>query len=716
MPAAELPRQPNTALATSSDELALLPRSSPRFKQHPPWFARVARNIHIDCIVPDWAKLGEDFDPERFADKIHNANATSAVVYGKCHHGYAYYPSKVGVTHPQMGVDVLGQMVNAIKKRGIFCFAYYSALRDSYQNERHPDWRKVNAKGKQSRGFYSDVCFNSPYGEKIFLPQLEEIVRKYPVDGLWIDIMAYYDGCFCRYCQTRFKEAGVDIHNTRQRRAFVATFTREWARKAYERVKKIRPEVLLHFNHLTKMGMRKSLEFEDLSNVENAVPLLEYAYFPAYARHVRTLGQPFGGVTSRFEILYGHFGTVKSPEMLKWQCATNLASGAASTVIDFAPNTLRLETPVYQTLGKVFGFVKEREPWCLNSVSVPEIAVLTPRHAGYFGFTNPHPGVYGAVTALTELQQHFDVIDENEDFECYRLILLPDAFCPFSMGKKAGIDIQAAADRPSDAALRRLAQYVAKGGRLLTVNLELPDSVPELNDVFGIESLRDAPMRTGYVRPATQEMWRDLPRMDLNVAAQFQIIDPKPGAELLARSVMPIGDGAKRYTHAPAPPQKEPFAPAIIANRYGKGQSAYIAVPLLSAFYETPTLAPRTILRNTLDHLLPPAKRLLEVDGPRSLEVHFMAQPGRRILHLINFHAERQRSDKRYIIEDIPQVHNIRCTVALPCWPTDVHLAPSGEKLPWQKQDFGRVTITVPKVHIHQMVVFEGIGVDFQRE
>jgi hypothetical protein len=193
--------------------------------------------------------------------------------------------------------------------------------------------------------------------------------------------------------------------------------------------------------------------------------------------------------------------------------------------------------------------------------------------------------------------------------------------------------------------------------------------------------------------------------MDLLVQARFRRIIPADGAELLAWAVLPIGEAF--YGHAGPPASENPFGPAILLHRYGKGMAAYVGLPLLSVYYSTPTLPPRNILRNVMDLLLPPRQRLVEIRAPRSVEIHLMARPGQRILHLINFHAERQRGDRRYTVEEIPPVRDIRCRVSLPGQPRRIRLQPSGRDLPWQEVE-GGVRIAVPELHIHQMVVFEG--------
>jgi hypothetical protein len=228
-----------------------------------------------------------------------------------------------------------------------------------------------------------------------------------------------------------------------------------------------------------------------------------------------------------------------------------------------------------------------------------------------------------------------------------------------------------------------------------------------LKSALGIERAETSTkFKSGYLRPVGQAMRHGLPKMDLLVGAPFREVAASAGVETLFSAVMPIG--VDFYGHAGPPASENPSGPAITSHRHGKGTAAYVGLPLLSVFYGTPTLAPRQVFANVLDHLLPPGERLLDISAPLSVEVNLMAQPGRRILHLLNFHTERQRGDKRTTLENVSKIQNIRCQVALPNKPTKVYLAPSKVELPWRPVE-DRVEVTVPELLVHEMVVFEGM-------
>ena len=61
------------------------------------------RQIHLDFHtsehIPD---IGRDFDAADFVSTLKNAHVDSVTVFAKCHHGWAYYPTKVGAPHPNL--------------------------------------------------------------------------------------------------------------------------------------------------------------------------------------------------------------------------------------------------------------------------------------------------------------------------------------------------------------------------------------------------------------------------------------------------------------------------------------------------------------------------------------------------------------------------------------------------------------------------------------
>ena len=62
--------------------------------------------VHLDFHTsPDIEGIGEEFNKEEFASTLKEAKVDLITVFAKCHHGYCYYPTKVGKMHPHLKFD-----------------------------------------------------------------------------------------------------------------------------------------------------------------------------------------------------------------------------------------------------------------------------------------------------------------------------------------------------------------------------------------------------------------------------------------------------------------------------------------------------------------------------------------------------------------------------------------------------------------------------------
>ena len=59
------------------------------------------RQVHLDFHTSDKIDgIGKDFDKAQFQEALKVGHISSITIFGKCHHGYCYYPTQVGTIHP----------------------------------------------------------------------------------------------------------------------------------------------------------------------------------------------------------------------------------------------------------------------------------------------------------------------------------------------------------------------------------------------------------------------------------------------------------------------------------------------------------------------------------------------------------------------------------------------------------------------------------------
>ena len=75
--------------------------------------------VHLDFHTsPTIDGIGTEFNAEKFTRTIKEANVDLVTVFAKCHHGYCYYPTKVGTMHPGLKFNLLAAEIEAIHAAG----------------------------------------------------------------------------------------------------------------------------------------------------------------------------------------------------------------------------------------------------------------------------------------------------------------------------------------------------------------------------------------------------------------------------------------------------------------------------------------------------------------------------------------------------------------------------------------------------------------------
>ncbi|NLY00815.1 MAG: hypothetical protein GXY83_32385 [Rhodopirellula sp.] len=150
--------------------------------------------------------------------------------------------------------------------------------------------------------------------------------------------------------------------------------------------------------------------------------------------------------------------------------------------------------------------------------------------------------------------------------------------------------------------------------------------------------------------------------------------------------------------------------PLLSSAKLGKGRLYCVPFPLLSDHGKQ--AAPRPLLDDIFEKVLPLSERLLASDAPATVEVVLRRQGNRRIVHLVNMApGEREilRADRRNypLIHSLPPVPPCRVSVRLTERPSGVRLEPEGKPVEDCRHEDGRLTVDVPGFAVHRMVVIE---------
>jgi len=149
-------------------------------------------------------------DLEGAVKAARDAGAENLMFYTQSHWGCALYPSDSAVRQPHLDYDLFGTEVSLARKHGISSTAYYSLQFNNQCVLTHPDWAWVNEAGEKQTLRWYITCLDSPYRQYV-LSMMDEIFGQYEVQELFLDIFGiqfhqYHSGgrnpfCFCKYTE-----------------------------------------------------------------------------------------------------------------------------------------------------------------------------------------------------------------------------------------------------------------------------------------------------------------------------------------------------------------------------------------------------------------------------------------------------------------------------------------------------------------------------------
>jgi hypothetical protein len=600
----------------------------------------------------------------------------------------SYYPTKVGIIHPHLKIDLLGEMIEACHKHGIRAPVYYSICWDNYIGINHPEWLQCDQRGVPVRpapyepGWYT-LCLNTPYVDYVFA-QVREILEKYEVDGFFFDIVRQKrPGCLCKYCREGMEKLGLDITNEQDLFKYSLNIEKNFMDRMSKLVRSKQPEATIFFNGQVDLDLRAKLDFFTHIEIES-LPTAQWGYyhFPFFVRFVRTLSKEYLGMTGRFHKSWADFGGIKTKAQLEYECATMLANGAKCSIGDQMHPRGKLDKAVYELIGSVYKGVAEKECWCEGAEPITEVAILLMEDAA-LGLQR-NDSNEGAMKMLLELKHQFNIIDPLEDFSKYKVIILPDA------------------GKISEETATKLKEYMHKKGSVLLSHEATLD--PETRYFkcpnTGVEYIGPSEYCPDYMKIG-KEISEGLPRLDLVMYERGSYVKPPAGTQVLAKIWKPYFNRTfKTFTsHSHAPVDKETPYPAITKNE----NSIYIYAPIFRAYYEHGYYVYKKIVENCLRLILP--KPLVKSNAPSSSEISLTKQQNRIVAHIVNFQPQRRGKGVEYIEEAYP-IKDIYLAVRTGEAPKEVYLAPSRKRLKFEF-DGQYTSCLVPEVLIHQMIVFE---------
>jgi hypothetical protein len=671
------------------------------------------RQIHLDFHTSEHIPaVGADFDPADFVTTLKQANVDSITVFAKCHHGWSYYPTKVGKPHPQLArPDLMGDMVKALKAADIESPIYISVQWDELTAREHPEWRVMSATnqyhhalpqdpsaGKNLSPAWHTICLNHQGFRQYILDQAREVASSYATEGLFFDIILTPD-CVCAACIARMLANGLDPENPLDRLKNDEAVNEQFRQETSSALFREFPGLRIFYNcgHIHKQGPQRFSTYTHLELESLPTGGWGYDHFPSSARYAATLGFDFLAHTGKFHTSWGEFGGFKQPEALDYECAQMVALGSKCLVGDQLHPSGAINHDTYASIAPAYARIAKLEPYLEGARQVSEVAILSAEHFNPAGGRNHHSDD-GAAQVLAELKRPFDVIDGFASFDGYKVLILPDEI-------PVGPDLAA-----------RFKAFVAGGGRIIA---SWHSGLGE-DGQFAIDagiSRGDAPVafKPSYVRASKglDPAMTATPFVMYDTAEAITAREAHVLAELYPSYFNRTYQHFSSHQQTPDDPAAAPLGAAVTEHR----GVAYIAFPVFRLYRAMGQPLYKYIVRGLLDLFLPEPALRTDLPSAGRASLTFQAKQNRHILHLLygapqvrgkDVHSDDGTSRVMEMIEDVPTLGPVTATVRLPAAPRRVYDALSGKEVAWTTSAAGAYEVTLPSLHIHAALVFDG--------
>ena len=645
------------------------------------------RGIHLDFhTLPAVPDVGTEFDADEFAATLADAHVTWVTVFAKCNLGMAYYPTRVGVRHPSLQRDLLGEMVEACHRRDIAVCAYLNAGLDHEMARLNRHWVTLDAHGRAYQDdrldpFFRVMCFGGPWADHL-VAMAEEVLRRYPVDGIFLDCWCWDKPCHGNECLCAIRDAGQDPLDANVVTRFQNERRLDVARRIRALIDQLRPGAGYYLN-----GVPYEVQIDIATHLElESLPAGGWGYmdFPWKVRYLRKWSLPLVRQTGRFSLSWGDFGGLRPQAGLDFDCFQAISHGATCGIGDHLHPCGRLDEAVYRRIGAIFSRVAQLEPWTRDARALTDTAAIIPDLAGFGVSSVEHGHVVRATTrALAELKYQFDLLDADIDWSGYRLLVLVPPL-------------------PLDAArLAKLQTHLDAGGSVVAMGSAglLAD-----DDAFGpgwpVTYHGHDDLAPGFFR-VRPELGTDLPDMPLTWHGPAVKLAPVPDAQILADVVEPCFNRHwdAFHGHGYIPPAGPAGRPALTRL----GRVVHISFSPMHNYAGHADPAQRDLLGAAMAQVF--RDPLVTAEGlPSFARLTLTTQPGRIMVHLVSYVPE-QRGQDAQIVEEPVALRDV--VISLRCSGTKrVCTAPDQRPLDWTTSD-GRVRFVVPEVVGYCMVVVE---------
>ena len=641
----------------------------------------ILRQVHLDFHTFEKIPVvGNKFSKENFKSALKTAKLQSITVFAKCNRGFCYYPTDVGVMHPSLNFDLTAAMVDAAHEIGVRAPIYVNAGLSEKEAENHPEWWSYE-KAPKSEGGTAEWCgftllclSDGPYANHLY-KLTEEICKRYKkVDGLFFDITLIGKTCYCEHCLNGMKELGLDYKNVEDAKNYFTQKRKLFMKKCTDVMRKYHPDATIFFNSGgAEMGRPEYHEFSTHFEMED-LPTSWGGYdkMPLRAKYFSRKGKPFLGMTGKFHLDWGEFGGYKTPDALKYEIASMALYGAGCSVGDHMHPTGEMDLQTYKNIGFAYDYLEKIEPYCYGGDATAKLGVYIS-----FDFAD----TLGIANILCQSQIDFEIV-ADDNFKEFSTVIIPN-----------GVVL-------SEDSLGKFKEFLSSGGKAI---------------FFGNSLIKD-----GKFQVDVGAEYISSPEFDCDYLTLAKEVDNIPTSPLLSYycgHTVKATDGEviafrrppyfSRHKDVCAPERQIPFnhEAELLPAAIKKNNMLYCAHPIPTNYKKFGSVYHKNYFLLLLNKI--GFEKVFDIKGLGAEGRATMIKQTDKNRYCLNMtYASPVRRGCAEIIEDIPDIYNIKITLNLPEKLTKAYLGITGEELTVTEEK-GKQTVTLPKLNCHASVVLE---------
>ena len=658
------------------------------------------RQVHLDFHTSEHIpNIGEKFDKKNFQRALIKGRVNHINIFSKGHHGYSYYPTKIGTQHPNLKFDLLGKQLEACKEINVKCPLYFAVGWSVLDAEQNPDWvmkdengkmltanLDLNAKPNDIRPHYSWKCLDPTPGggyHNYILKNVEEICKRYDdLDGFWFDIYHIKPYSFTSYSKRRMVEEGVNFNNTDEMEKSFALALKDHMRELRELVEKYHPNATVFFNSATHIA-NKSIFKEALYEMNTHAELEDlpttwggYDKLPLEAKFHLGKGTPIVAMSGKFHKAWGEFGGFKHPDAIKYEAAAMISFGASCNFGDQLHPSGEMDFETYTNIGKAYEYVEKIEKYGPGGTPYSNLGVW---------LSLDHSADQGLVNMLLQLHKDFIVANEN-NLDKLDIILIPSK------------------NNISQNQLKILQDWLDNGGKLIVFGNGMLDSSNKkfLIDL-GCEYISDSPYDFDFTS-IYETIGYDIvktPFVNYDSAIRVKLTDGKPLGMIREPYFNRTYEKYSSHRETPYKLEDSSFPSAVKKNN-----TIFFTHSLDKLYYDHGMRIHRQLLENAIEELKI-NKYINVINFPSSGRISLLNQEknNRFILHLL-YSPPILRADKVQVIEDFVSLSETFVEFRIPKKIKKIYRVPDYKEIDFKYKN-GIIKIKIPNFKMHTAIVLE---------